>query len=99
MATVAVVSRAEMDDGRTLTVTVDQRDLARAEAQGVDNTTRHTYIRFVVWSALSRTGQYAGPWEIFNETDCVEATDEEPEEPAGDEDGLDPGRKDRSASI
>lgn len=100
MATVSVPSTAEMDDGRVLHVLVDQRDLARAEAQGINNTTKHSYMRFLVWAALSRTKQYPGPWETFNETDCVEATDAvEAEEPAGDDDGLDPGRKARSAGT
>ncbi len=99
MGSIAIPSQAEMDNGTTLTVVVDQRDLARAEAQGIDKSTRHSYVRFLVWAALTRTKQYTGPWEQFNETDCVEAIDEQAEVPAGDDEGLDPGRKARSAGT
>lgn len=99
MGTIAIPSTAEMDNGVTLQVVVDQRDLARAEARGIDNTTRHSYVRFLVWAALTRTKQYVGPWEMFNETDCVEASDAGAEVPAGDEGSLDPGRKAQSATT
>jgi hypothetical protein len=92
VATVRVPVMAEMDDGRTLSATVDQRDYARVEAQDLPSTSRMTYIRFLAWSALTRTKQYTGPWAQFNETDCVEVSDLA-EEPAGADEGLDPGRK------
>jgi len=88
----------EMDDGRELKAVIDQRDYAAVEAAEIDPAThRNTWVRFLAWSALARTKQYGGPFEVFNTTDCVEATHREPEVPAGDEDGLDPGRKAPSA--
>lgn len=86
----------ELDDGRSLTVNCDQRDLAKAEAQEVGSDTRHSWVRFLAWSALTRTKQYSGTWQQFNETDCVEASDVQ-EEPAGADEGLDPGLQDPPA--
>lgn len=88
---------AELDDGRVLHATADQRDLAKAEAQELGPGRRITWVRFVAWSALSRTRQYGGTWEQFNETDCVEAIDGDQEEPTGADEGLDPGRSAASA--
>lgn len=82
----------ELDDGRTLRAVVDQRDFARAEGAEISQGTRHVWARFLAWSALSRTKQYGGTWEQFNETDCVEASDAPPEGPPGDDEGLDPGQ-------
>lgn len=85
-----------LDDDRTLTVTCDQRDFAKAEAQEIDSDTKHTWVRFLAWSALTRTKQYSGTWQEFNEVDCVEASDVQ-EEPAGADEGLDPGLQDPPA--
>ena len=84
---------AELEDGRTLKALVDQRDFARAEGAdiGTDGQ-RITWVRFITWSALSRTKQYSGTWEQFNDVDCVEALDDDQEEPGGADEGLDPGR-------
>jgi hypothetical protein len=82
----------ELDDGRELRIAVDQRDFAKAEAQEIGQGSRHTWVRFLAWSALSRNKLYGGSWEQFNEVDCVEATDAL-EEPAGADESLDPGRK------
>lgn len=89
---VKVPIRAELDDGRTLTAMVDQRDFARAEGADITQDTRITWLRYIAWAALSRTKQYTGSWEQFNDTDCVEADDDKQEEPAGADEGLDPGR-------
>lgn len=83
--------KVEMDDGRELAVTVDQRDFAKAEGAEITQDTRHMWVRFLAWSALSRRKQYSGTWQEFNEVDCVEASDVL-EEPTGADDGLDPGR-------
>jgi hypothetical protein len=93
VATTRVPVTAEMDDGRVLSAVIDQRDYARAEAQDLPDSALMTRVRFLTWSALNRAGRYAGSWEQFNTTDCVEASDVAPEEPAGAEEGLDPGRK------
>lgn len=84
---------AELEDGRTLTALVDQRDFARAEGADIGQDTRVTWVRYIAWSALARTKQYTGTWEQFNTTDCVEAIDGDQEEPSGADEGLDPGRK------
>jgi hypothetical protein len=81
---------AEMEDGRVLRAVVDQRDLARVEAQEIGSDQRVTWVRFLAFAALSRGKQYSGTWESFNETDCVEAIDGA-EGPAGTDEGLDPG--------
>lgn len=93
MAYTKTAVRAVMDDGRELTAMADQRDLAAAEGAEIDSRlTRMTWVRFIAWSALSRSKQYGGSWEEFNTKDCVEASDVAAEVPAGDEDRLDPGR-------
>lgn len=32
------------------------------------------YMTFLAWAALTRTGQYAGKWAEFSETDCESVT-------------------------
>lgn len=86
----------EMDDGRTLKVTCDQRDFAAVEAADISREQRHTWVRYIAFSVLVRTKQYGGSWEQFNTVDCVEASDVV-EESTDAEDGLDPGRKDPGA--
>jgi hypothetical protein len=74
-------------------VVVDQRDNARWEVQPFrDDDAPFLRIRFLAWSALTRQGQYAAPFERFNDVDCmfVGAPDDD-EEPEGEQ-GLDPGR-------
>lgn len=88
---------AELADGRTLKATVDQRDLAKAEAQEIDPGAKHTWVRFLAWSALSRMKQYTGTWGQFNEDDCIEASDM-PEE-STDTERLDPGQPGASAGA
>ena len=87
--------KAEMEDGRVLKGFIDQRDLARYEAEGLPDG-KHTHVRFLAWAVLSRTKQYTGTWQQFNETDCVEAIDGA-EESTDADDGLDPGQKAPSA--
>lgn len=89
---VTVKVRVELDDGRALVAVADQRDFAAAEAMAIDPATKNTWVRFIAFSALARAKTYGGTWEAFNATDCIEASDV-PEVPAGDEQGLDPGRK------
>lgn len=85
-----------MDDGRALSVVADQRDYARAEAQELPERARLTWVRFIAWSALTRTKQYGGSWEDFNTTDCVDASDV-PEESDDADVEPGPGRTDQSA--
>jgi hypothetical protein len=93
MPRIATAMTVELDDGRTLNCTVDQRDWARLEAADIPDRARQTRVRFLAWSALKRGKQYTGPWDEFNDTDCVEASDIPPaEEPTGDDEGLDPGQ-------
>lgn len=84
----------ELDDGRTLTATVDQRDFARAEAQDFTADQKYTWIRFLGYAALHRTGQYTHSWDRFNATDAVEVAEVRV---AAEDDAADPGRPDRGA--
>ncbi len=88
--------RVELDDGPTLEVVVDQRDFARAEAQDITAAQKVTWVRFLAFCALARTGQYKRDWTRFNEVDCVEAA-EIPAVAAAVDDVDDPGRPDRGA--
>lgn len=47
------------------------------------------YMTFLAWAALTRTGQYAGKWAEFSETDCqaVVAAEEHPVDPTQPEPG------------
>lgn len=97
---IALKATAEMDDGRTLSVVLDQREYASAEAAeatiaGMSGS--HTRARYMVFHALKRTDQYKGTWAQFNGRDCIEV-ETFPEDADGDDDGLDPGRKDPSAA-
>jgi len=81
----------ELADGRVLEVRILNPDTIRYEqtahrngwpgmtvTDGVatlnDATRRQT---FEAWAALRRTGQYDGPWERFEATDCLDVTVEE----------------------
>lgn len=98
---VKVPVTVEMDDGRTLNVVLDQRDYAAVEAQDIDpQQQRNTWMRFLAFNALARSKQYGGSWAEFNTADCVEAlSSDDVEEPTGDDEGLDPGRKAPSAGA
>lgn len=89
MATIRAKVSVEFAGGLTRSAVADQRDYAAAEGLGVSPRTAHTWVRAVAWAALVRTKQYPGSWTEFNEVDCVEAIDGEPE---GDDESLDPGR-------
>jgi hypothetical protein len=92
MGTVRVPVTAELEDGKIINGLADQRDFAAAEgANIVRERAPLTWVRYVTWHALHRTGTYQGNWEAFTEQ-CVEAYDGEQEEPAGDDAGLDPGQ-------
>ncbi len=75
-----------MADGKTHTVTVDDRDLAALEAQEVPDEHRITRARFLCWNALIRTDVYSEPFDQFNARDCVTVDvpddDAEEEQPA-----------------
>lgn len=88
--------RVERDDKDEITVICDQRDLAAAEGQGISPDTNHTWLRFLAFNALRRTGQYGGTWERFNTVDCVSAS-AEPAAAEGDDDADPPGQRDRGA--
>lgn len=64
-----------MDDGKTLTCEVDQRDYAAWEAAPENDGSgrgRHTGARYFAWSALRRAGEYKSGFRRFNEIDCVQ---------------------------
>lgn len=103
---------AEMDDGRTLEVVADQRDVARWEVQPFGcpmsewSSRINLAYRWLAWSALTRHQLLAGPdgkqltWDQFDSL-CIEVSD-----PPGDDgdqgDGVgggdaDPGQPDPSA--
>lgn len=85
-----------MADGRELTAVADQRDLAAMEAQFPEGQRSHTQIRFLAWSALSRSLNLAMPWEKFNGSECVEARDPAPDE-VTELDPTQPGRPGESS--
>lgn len=87
------IATVELADGRVLTARVINPDTLRYEqtahrnswpgmtmVDGVatlgDTTRRMT---FEAWAALKRTDQYAGSWDQFSQTDCldVEISEEE----------------------
>lgn len=82
----------EMEDGRSVKLSCDQRDFAAVEGADITRVQRHTWVRYMAFSAMCRTKQYSGSWEQFNAVDCVEASDVV-EEADSDDEGLDPGRK------
>lgn len=84
---------AVMVDGRELTATADQRDLAAAEAEYPAGIGVFTQVRFLAWSALSRSLQLAMPWDRFNKSECLDAHDAAPDEV----EALDPTRPAASA--
>lgn len=85
----------ELDDGTFLEETIDQRDFAKAEVSAIDpDQMKHTWIRYLSFCAVTRTGKYKGTWERFNDVDCVEAKAKA--RPAAD-DADDPGQPDRGA--
>jgi hypothetical protein len=85
------------DDEREITVTYDQRDIARMEALEPPRGTT-TRVRALAWSAARRAKKYSGTWEQFNQTDCVEVHDAPGAEASDDDDSLDPGRPDTSGA-
>lgn len=92
-----------MDDDRELAVAVDQRDLAKWEAQTLPDK-QYTRLRFLAWSAMTRSKQYIGPWDQFNEQDCVEVSDPpgaavEAEDADDDAERLDPGQLGQSEAA
>ncbi len=98
-----------MEDGAELTAAVDQRDYARWEVQEeaqLERIPALTRLRFLAFSALTRTQKLACSWPEFGQT-CVNVeVAPEPDVPATraarerrvgeagteDEQGLDPGR-------
>jgi hypothetical protein len=90
---------AEMDDGTSHEVTVDQRDFAKWEAQPfADEALIHTRLRFLTFSAMKRAGLTSAQWPEFNERLLVDTGIQEDEEEAEDEQGLDPGRTRRTGT-
>lgn len=85
----------ELADGRVVDVRITNPDSIRYEQTAqrhgwpgmtikdgtatVQDYTRKT--TFEAWAALKRTGQYDGPWERFESTDCVDLDVAEEEVP------------------
>jgi hypothetical protein len=84
-------------------VFVDQRDLARAEADESGNVERPlTRNRFLAWSAAKRAGVVSCTWEKFNGHECIDATvstSYKEETDADQVDELDPGQVDQNAGA
>jgi hypothetical protein len=70
-------------DGSELNVRTDQRDYAGLEAAEIKGAI--SAFRWMAWNAARRAKLYTGPWEQFNDVDCVEVEDVTPD----DEDGED----------
>jgi hypothetical protein len=78
--------------GDPVAVVTDQRDWAKLEAADFRETMNFTRTRYIAWSAMCRAGQYAGPFERFNERDCVDVA--LPDKTEDDDDqGKDHGRR------
>jgi hypothetical protein len=90
---------AEMDGGQLINVVADQRDYARLEVQPFADGGIHTRMRFLAWSVMTRDGKTTATWDAFNEVDCVEveSLDEDDADESEGGQGLDPGRKRRTA--
>lgn len=86
---------AEMDDGKTHTVVIDQRDFAKWEVQEEGGDV--TRMRFLAWSAMTRQQLTTSTFKAFNETECVSVDVPEDAAEQEDEQGLDPGRRARTA--
>jgi hypothetical protein len=88
-----------LDDEARHVVATDQRDIARWErADEYEEDRRHTRIRFLAWSAMTRQGLTKASWADFNNVLCVQAFVAADEEDGEGEQGLDPGRRTASAS-
>lgn len=70
----------DMEDGRQLEVSTDQRDWAAMEVMDFPRGAGVTATRYMAYSALRRTGKYNGAWDRFNGVDCrqVDALAEPP---------------------
>jgi hypothetical protein len=72
--------RVEFEDGKTLEVQADQRDIAKFEQQpyGVPfyqlQSRPFTFLRFLAWNAGRRQKLHSMTWEQF-EDECVSAED------------------------
>lgn len=104
MPTMVFALRVEMEDGTVHTTSADQRDIARWEQQPdgfpmgkISELMSARFLRFLGYSALQRAGEYTGTFREFDKT-CVEVADETPEEPDGDDAGVDPGQPTVSAA-
>lgn len=62
--------RVVLDPDLEHEVHVDQRDLAAVEASDYINKTI-LRLRYMAFNAMKRSGQYAGTWDRFNETDAI----------------------------
>lgn len=85
------IATVELTDGRVLTARVINPDTLRYEQTAHRNgwpgmtmvdgvaTLGDTVRRmtFEAWAALKRTDQYAGSWDQFSQTDCVDVEIEE----------------------
>jgi hypothetical protein len=74
---IRAVFDVRLASGTDLVAIADQRDYARLEAAEVDQPAlapgkSHSRARYLAWSALHRTGMYAGTWPTFNDTDAVD---------------------------
>ena len=96
------VATVEIASGEVLTVRIIHPDVLRYQetaqkhgwpsltVRGEVGTTPHLDYEdtFCTWAALRRTNQYAGKWEEFKDTDCVdlvvETEDVHPTQPAKD---------------
>lgn len=78
---VFTVYLAALDDGpeREVTATISHQDMMRAEltlkAHGVDSDAKLNLVTCWTWAALSRQGDYTGPWDRYRDVDCQGLTD------------------------
>ncbi len=82
--------KVTMANGNTHTVTVDGRDFARLEANGMGQELPHNRGRFLAWSAMLRDNLTKANFEEFAYGECVEVADAD--EDGEGEQGLDPGQ-------
>jgi len=82
MAALRLPYVVDMEDGTTLEVVADQRDLAAWESHRdyrPPHEAPHTASRFWAWSAAKRAGQYGQPWVRWQDeaVDVRDADDEQ----------------------
>jgi len=102
MSALRIQLDCELTDGTRFSVVTTTRDIAKLEAHtnSPDAFERMpvTSMRYMAWTAATRQGLTALPWEKFDEQLEDAMPPDEEEEAAADDEGLDPGQPAAPAS-